>query len=445
MFEKIIQEADRALALGKIQDWVLKSEVTDSQELFFVKDRLDMNRRADTKEYALTVYVDHEEEKEGLVDKTRGSSTAQFGPDDSDEEIVEKIARAGEEASYIKNPWFPLPDNGGEPGHDMVQASTIHEFSHKHEEVFQAFFADRGGLAKVNSAEIFCQDVQVRLASSQGLRTSYPANLFQFELVTDAEGKNDPVEVFRIYTLSGPDVDKIREVVDAQLEETQARAQADQAQAMEDVTVAITGDEVEDFFKMYTSRLSAMSVYNGLSKEEPGLAFAHDQEGPEVKDPVSLRLNPFLAHSPYAVPVDSYGTLLAPYPLLDKGQVMNLASSAPHSYYLGMENKGKCSTFEVDGGSADLDKAMKEDHLEIIKFSSFDFSPLTGNFGGEFRLAKLVKEGKESYISGGSISVNLFKSADKISYSKETVQRPRSITPKAILIQGVQLAGEGEE
>lgn len=445
MFDLIIQEADRSLASGKIQDWVLQSKDTDSQELFFIKDRLDMNRRAVTREYILTVYVDHEEETDGVVTKTRGSSTAQFGPDDSEEEVVEKIARAGEEASYIKNPWFPLPDNGGEPGHDMAQASTIHEFSHKHEEVFQAFFADRGGLAKVNSAEIFCQDVQVRLASSKGLRTAYPANLFQFELVTDAEGKNDPVEVFRIYTLSGPDAKKIEEIVDAQLKETQARAQADQAQAMDNVRVAITGDEVEDFFQMYTSRLSATSVYNGLSKEEPGSSFAHDQKGPEVKDPVSLRLNPFLAHSPYAVPVDSYGTLLTPYPLLDKGTVVNLASSAPHSYYLGMENKGKCSTFEVEGGSADLDETMKKDHLEIIKFSSFDFSPLTGNFGGEFRLAKLVKEGKESYISGGSISVNLFKSADKISYSRETIQRPRSITPKAIFIEGVQVAGEDKE
>lgn len=445
MFDKIIQEADRLLAQGKIQDWVLQAKDTASQELFFVKDKLDMNRQADTQEYFLTVYVDAEEEKDGVVVKSRGSASAQFGPDDSEGELAEKIDRAAEEAAYIKNPWFPLPDNGGETGREMVQSSTIHDFSHKYEDIFQAFFDDREGTAKVNSAEIFCQDVQVRLASSQGVRTSYPANLFQFELVTEAEGKKEPVEVFRIYTLSGPDADKVRQIVDDQLLETQSRGQAEQAKAMDKVRVMITGDEVQDFFQMFKSRLSATSVYNGISKEEPGMAFAHDQKGPEVKDPVSLSLDPFMAHSPYAVPVDTYGTLLSPYQLLDKGVVENLASSAPHSYYLGMENKGECPTFKVEGGSCDLDQAMKEDHLEIIKFSSFDYSPLTGNFGGEFRLAKLVRGGQEKYITGGSISVNLFKYADKIIYSKETVQRSRSIAPKAILIDDVQVAGEEAE
>lgn len=442
MFDQIVQEADRLLSEGKLQDWILRAEDTQSQELFFVRDRLDMNRQANTMEYALTVYVDQEGMEDGKKVRYRGQATAEIGPDDSIEEVREKVSRAAQEAGYVQNPWFPLPKNERKECKDVYQDSVIGQFQDRYEAVLAAIFEERPGKARVNSLEIFAVDREIKLETSTGTCANYAMNHFTFELVTDAEGIHEPVEVFRDYTIQEADPDQVRAIVEAQLEETNGRAQAELAKAMDHVRVVIAGDEVEEFFQLYGFRASAAAVYNHISDESVGQPFAHSLLGEKKAcEAISLMADPFLDHSPYSKPVDDEGTVLSAYSILENGVVKHLASSAQYSYYLGQENLGNCRTFRVAGGSVDLDQILKEDHLEIIKFSSFNAIPTTGDFGGEFRLGKLVVDGKVHYISGGSLSENLFAAADRIRFSKSVKERSRSKAPTAIIIEDAQIAG----
>lgn len=440
MFEQIQEILADQVEAGKIQDWVVQGKKNDSVELFFVKDQLDMNREALTTEYSIKVYVDQEEGGK----KVRGQASCQVGPDDSKEEILAKVNQAALQASFIKNPYFPLPKNDPDQAYQAPKAiPIIQDFKDRYEDCLQAFFAPYKGEARINSLEIFAVEAEVRVLTSMGADYSYPSQDFSFELVTEADGEEDPVEVFRDYHLGSLDLDKVRAIVEAQLEETAGRAQAKPAKAQKGVRVIITGADVEDLCKIPLGRCTAGAIYQKVSNEKKGQALGAQVAGAtEPLETWSLSVQPDLDEVPFARPVDGVGKVLEAYPLVEDGKVVNFTGSCDMTYYLGEDYRGNCSTFTVAPGKESLEAYKKGDYIEILKFSSFIFDPVTGDFGGEFRLARQVQDGKAKYITGGAIAENFFKAQNRIHLSKELASHDYSTTPKAVIIDGVEVTGE---
>ena len=77
--------------------------------------------------------------------------------------------------------------------------------------------------------------------------------------------------------------------------------------------------------------------------------------------------------------------------------------------------------------------------IELI-FSSFLMDPTTGDFGGEFRLAKIVENGKETFITGGAISENVYEIQNEMLFSKELLTYKSSIAPKAIILNNITVS-----
>ena len=121
--------------------------------------------------------------------------------------------------------------------------------------------------------------------------------------------------------------------------------------------------------------------------------------------------------------------------------MVNLVGSAQFCHYLSEENLGSSRLFELKGEKFSEAELREGDYLEILAFSSFVMDEGTGDFGGEFRLAKLVKDGQVSYLTGGSISLNMFKVQDTMYYSKETKKRALSISPSIVAFEDVTVAG----
>ena len=66
---------------------------------------------------------------------------------------------------------------------------------------------------------------------------------------------------------------------------------------------------------------------------------------------------------------------------------------------------------------------------------------MTGDFSSEIRSAYLFKNGKHISLKGGSFSGNLRKLMKSLQLSKEMIYYNTYYGPKAVVLEGVDIAG----
>ncbi|NLP21225.1 MAG: peptidase [Erysipelotrichaceae bacterium] len=417
----------------KISAWVINENISSSSELFFIKDKLDMNRACDTKEYHISIYVDFKEND--ILYK--GDSIVVVSASDSIEEIQTKINDAVFYAEFVKNKWYDLPTNESNVIKGINSFKNLSILKKDYETIFNVFFKDYGYESKVNSCEIFAIEGLKRVISSKGTDVSFPYSRFIFELVTDCETGFEPVEIFNGYYLTEIDLELIEVLIKKQLSETYERSKAIRNEKLENKRVIISGNAVEEFLKFYIDQATDSSIYQKISKAKLNENFFNNS-----KEKLNIVMNPYLSSSINSMPVDAQGKILKPYVLYEDGVLKNLKTSARFSHYLNVDNLGNVNTFEVKGGEVSLNEYIKDDYIEIMEFSSFIMDTNTGDFGGEFRLAKVVENGKESFITGGAISENIFDIQNEMLFSKETLVYKSSICPKAIILDNITVSGK---
>lgn len=413
-----------------ISAWIISESKSSSAELFFVKDSLDMNRATDVHEYALKLFVDFTEENV----KYRGDASVLISPADSGTELEQKIERAAFSAGFVKNKWYPLPKNENKEPISFKKYNNIEDLKNNYSKIQNILFKEYPYKSKINSCELFAIEQTKRTVTSEGIDISYPFSEFTFEIVSDNNYGKEPVEIFNDYYLPNIDLERLESIVQKQLAETDGRSQAVDCKKLENIRVLLSGDAVEELLFFYLSQATDKMIYMNISKVKQGEQF--------VNNKLNITLDPALPSSLYAKPVDSEGKILEKYSLFENGKAVNLRTSSQFSHYLNLENKGQISTFVVDGGDKTYDELTSGDYIEILTFSSFLMDSTTGDFGGEFRLAKLVQNGKESYVSGGALSENIFKLQDKMMLSKELEKRTYSVSPKAIAFDNVCIAAK---
>ena len=429
----MIESILNILQKKELAGWILTEEQSASTELFFVKNKLDQNRLCETTETTIEVFVDFEEAGEEGVERYKGKAKALISAGDSAEEIEKRIDNAMVSARFVKNKWYPMANNEGKesPALTTSVSSNTEMLKTQYDALYEALFTDYGMSSQVNSVELFAVDGVRRVITSTGTDITYPVHRFVFELVTDAKGSSESVEIFNDYSFGLLDIEQVREVVKTQLADTEARAAAEKAPNLENINIILRGSAVEDLLKIYVVQASDEAVYSGFSRAKMGERFT----GENALQPLNIRMDPSLDHAVGKAPIDKDGVLLHPYALYSDSVVQNLRSSQQFSSYMNRENIGSPTPFVVDGSDTPYDAFLEEDYLEIYVFSSFVASPIEGDFGGEYRLAKLVQNGKTTYITGGSLSENLFDAQDRMVFSKEQEKHQNSLTPKAILIR----------
>lgn len=430
----MLEKIKSLLLEEKLNGWIIRENLKKSVEAFFVREKLDMNRRTQTHEFSVKVYVDFEEDGESFT----GDATTIIGISDSEEEVRRKIKDAVFAASLTKNKAYPLPGKTNAKPIEKKGYANIDILTENYETLMQIFFGEHEFKARVNSVEIFANEEQHRVVTSAGVDLSFPHSEFVFELVTDNNNGREPVEIFNDYTLSHLDFSQIRNITRKQLMETEGRAHAVQARHMENCRLVLTGAAVEEFLFFYVEQASDAAIYQQISRAKLGEAFVPEN----ARQSLTIRMNPGLESSPFAMPVDGEGTILQPFTLYEKGVVKNLRTRSQYSHYLNIPHIGNVVTFEVEGGKDSLDELLDGDYVEIVTFSAFLTDPMTGDFGGEFRLARQKKNGEMSYITAGAVSENIFQSQTTMVFSKELEDRKYSRAPKAIIFDNVTITGE---
>lgn len=444
----------------ELAGWIVTEENLASTELFFVKNKLDQNRLCETTETTVEVFVDFEEAGEDGVERYKGKGEALLSAGDSAEEIEARIDNAIVSARFVKNKWYPMAtndvrakapsststpsDTGTTASTSSIASDTVSSMSSdtaspsntktlktQYDALYEALFADYGMSSQVNSVELFAVDGTRHVLTSTGTEVTYPVHRFVFELVTDAKGATESVEIFNDYTFGLLDVEQVRDVVKTQLADTEARAAAVKTPKLENINVILRGSAVEDLLSLYVVQASDEAVYSGFSRAKIGERFT----GENALQPLNIRMDPSLSHAVDKAPIDKDGVLLHPYDLYRDSVVQNFRTSQQFSSYMDRENIGSPIPFVVEGSDTPYEDFLDEDYLEIYVFSSFVSSPIEGDFGGEYRLAKLVQNGKTTFITGGSLSENLFEAQDRMVFSKECEKRENSLAPKAILIR----------
>lgn len=407
----------------EVSDYIIKYVETESKEVFLIEDKIDMNRYCLSKEYLVKIYVD--------FDVYRGNASVNITVSDSFSEIEAKIKSAISDAKYVRNKFYPLPF--GKKIMPMASSNVVSKFKENFDAIYDVFFREKNQKVKINSLELFAKEKKIRLLASNGVDTSYGTSNFLFELVTEAKSEDEDVEIFNFYSLSDIKLDEIKDIIQRQVLETEKRCIAKKNLGMQNTKLILSSNDVENFFAFYLAQASDQMIFNKISKAKLGEKFLIGAEK------INLRINPFLANAVDRRPVDDEANALVPYVLYKDNVLVNLISGAKYSHYLGIENLGSSKVFELDGGRFSEAELRQGNYIEILAFSSFFMDETTGDFGGEFRLARQVKDGIESFITSGSISLNIFDLAEKMFFSSETKPRFNSLAPCIVVFEDVNI------
>ena len=88
-----------------------------------------------------------------------------------------------------------------------------------------------------------------------------------------------------------------------------------------------------------------------------------------------------------------------------------------------------------------MEEMKKTPYLHVVNFSDFQMDEMSGNFGGEIRLAYLFDGEKVTPVTGGSINGMIVKAQKNFVFSKETQESMDFSGPFAVSMEDVAVAG----
>lgn len=431
MVERIVKLLESKASKDK---WLINYSQIDSKELFFIKDKLDMNRAKSVEHCIVTLYKEIEEDGKKLL----GSAAFKVTPGMNDEEIAECIDTGLYSATLVKNPYYELvkpSDKELPPLKSNITAENSTEIIKK--VIDLVYSLDKANTANVNSMEIFFELTKTKIRNSEGVNYTYSSPELIIELVVDCKGEGEEVELYDMIEVSAYDEELLKEKINADLINVERRAGAMPLKNAAGLPIVLLGEAAKEMFTYYTSKSSASFVYNKYSQLKVG----DSAQGDDIKgDKISITLMPEIANSPSSKYVDSDGVRLYELPLIKDGKLLTYHGSSRYSQYCEVEVTGSIPNVKVETGSISYESMTKGECLEVISFSDFQMNGVTGDFGGEIRLAILHKGGKKTAVTGGSITGNITDVQEDIYLSKEEDITGNYQHPKAIKFKGATIA-----
>ena len=415
-----------ALAECHITTYRINSTRTESVELFFVKQQLQVRRTKDVVHVDVTVFRDVE--RDGTV--LRGCSVARLTPGMAEEELCQKLLDAHEAAQYAANPMYAMYEGECLPEVAMSSGFAGMTLREGAETMAAALFrADTAEDAFLNSAEIFMEREHVRILTSGGTDVGYVRYNCNGEFVTQCRAPQD-VEQHYAFRYAEPDTAALTEKVRAGLSAARDRAGATENPKAGQYDLVLSGEQLETLLSLYRDRASAGMVYAHYSDYAVGMAV----QGENVTgEKLNITLLPDAPFSNEGIPMQEL-------PLLRDGMLTALHGNTRFCRYLGTEPVGEYERFRLTAGTAPFD-TLKRGCLYPVSFSDFQMNPLTGRFGGEIRLAYLFMEDGVRVLTGGSVNGSLLEKQDSLTFSREQYRSATYEGPFAIRLCGVSVSG----
>ena len=415
--------------------WKIIRQWVESSELFFVGQRLDMNRGKKVEHYQVTVYKDFKADGK----KYRGSSTTSIHPTMLSDEIKRAIGAASLAATYVKNEYYPLVKPSALDQPSLRSGFSTDSRSAWLPKLSEALYrADRYQQGRINSAELFLSQIKKRLVNSAGVDVAYEKYRGELEFITNWQEEGEEVELYKKLDFSDFQPALLTSETEKMLEMSREKARAVPTPILNNCPVILTGDSVEEFFNYYLVQSAAQYVYERISTAKIG----ENIQGSKVKgDLISLKLDPFIDGSTESAPYDQQGFPLRPTTVFEKGVLQRYWGNQRFCHYLGAETTGEINNVVIEGGTYPVATLKKEPYLELLAFSDFHMDPLIGDFAGEIRLGRYYDGEKTVAVTGGSISGNIKEVQECMYLSKEVKQNNNYIGPESLKLSNVSIAG----
>lgn len=431
MIEKIIN----MLKKKNIAAYKISERITESSELFFVKQNLDMDRAKNVHHYKITVYTDYEEN--GV--KYRGDSTANLYPAMTDEEIENVIEKAAVASRYVKNPYYPLPNKKfecREKNNSDFSGNTLDYWSNEIAKImYSCDNYDKGG---INSCEIFVNKNYTHIINSEGIDVNAVDYDCMVEFVINWKENGEETELYKCLDFSNLIPKELIRQINEMITISKERAIAVKTPAIDKASVILTKEAVKSLFEFYYSKCSAQAVYN----QESTWKINDQVQGNQVKgDKISLSLDPFMDNSTDWACFDESGYPLEPVTLIEYGTLKRYMADIRYAHYLNIEPTGTIRNFRVSAGKTSIDNLKKDPYLEVAAFSDFTVDGVSGSFGGEIRLAWYYDGNRVIPVTGGSITGNINQLHNEMYLSKEIIQINNFEGPMAVKLLNVTVTG----
>ena len=420
----------------KIYAWNFKVDSINSYQLYFIKQKLDMNREVKVDEYNVTIFTLENVNGKEMI----GSSSFNIYPSMSMDEVKAKLEEQISFCKYSVNKPYAFPKKVnlkpvskelGFSGYSLKEAAFVAA-----DALFEADKFDKG---YINSSEIFINFIETRFFDSNGNVFLYTREKGEIELIATWKEKGEEVEIYKYFEFDNLDSIFIQNEATKVLIEASNRVKAIKTPSISNIKVLLTGDYVKEYFLHFAYKANTDSIYSNVSTIKVG---ENIQNNARLADKISIRLEPTLKKSTYGAPFDKEGIGLKRLHVIEKGVVKNLWGSNAKSQYINKPVNGTYSNFVVSAGTLTQEELEDENYLEIIALSGFEIDELTGDFGSEIRLAYLHQKNKEMVIvTGGSISGNVYQSINTVKFNNDTKQNDNFIGPINVLIDNVSVNG----
>lgn len=402
-----------------IQNYLISQTITNSEELFYIKKDLQLTRNKNTTKCDVTIYHDYDYNNTPM----RGSSSFTADISMTDEELERQIISAYNSALSVKNPYYKLPmgnqmfsesDNISSDNINLAKIFTAHEIA------VMLFKNDLSTDAFINSAEIFVTSSDVRIINSNGINVSYSDVIYSGEYVVQALNPND-VELYYDFKYSYLNKDiaheleyKLHNSLNAVRDRAKAKSVANSDIKMNYKRIILEGNSIYDLFSYYLKRLDASMIYPGYSDFTINNTVIPENTVDNLicADSINISLTA-------ATPYSSEGIPLIKTSLIENNIAKLITGNARFSHYLGIPAIGTYESYSMKCGNTSIKELEKEPYLKIVNFSDFQMNELTGQFGGEYRLAYYFDGINTIPVTNGSLSGNINDLVKSMRLSKE--------------------------
>ena len=287
--------------------------------------------------------------------------------------------------------------------------------------------------AELASDDELVSEIRRRFLNSEGVDVTavYPSSMV--EAVVNARRDGHEIELYRLYRSGTCDREQLTRDLAETMRYGRDKLTAEPTPALGKADVVLSTDAAREVYDYFISRLSAASVYRGISDWKIGDAVAPEN--------LTLRTVPFLPNSSRNAAYDSEGARIRELTLIDSGKAVHYWGSRQFSQYLGLTDAFIASNFVVGGGTASAAEIRQGDYLEIVEFSDFQVDPMTGDIAGEIRLGYLHQGGRTVSVSGGSVSGNMKELAGSMIFSAESRQYDCMRIPAVTRLNGATVTG----
>jgi PmbA protein len=406
--------------------WSVTDTVTEGWEFYFIRHRLDQNRVRDVEHIKVEVFKKSED------GQFLGSAAEEIAPTATDEEAGRIISNLVKRASFVKNPYFEL-------NKEKVSLDNK-EYDPKKmaEDYIRALQAvPETDTEYINSYEIFTEACTRRFVNSEGIdvTVTYPSSMA--EVVVNAKNDDHEIELYRMYNAGTCDKESLVKEISDTLKFGKDRLIATPTPALGKVSMLLSTEDAGSIYQWAASKMHAGFKYRGFSDWEIGKEILEDVTG----DRLTIKALKELPNSSKNIAVDSEGAPAHDMDIIKDNVPQNYRGECQFRYYTGVKDSFIAGNFMAEGGSMTETELRTGTYLEPVEFSDFNVDPITGDMGGEIRLAYLHEGESVRPVSGGSVSGNLFELMKSVRMSKEQRQYDNILIPSVIRFENVTVAG----